>query len=599
MAKKKKDAPEEVPLKSSASTSARDLPVAILEWLALLAACWIFAGTLPPDVGESHYLCKAKRFWDETYCRGDLFLDSPAPHWLFYVTVGWLTKFCSLESTALISRAVAFAWLAFAWQQLNWTLFQRRWISLLVGGLWLLGLHRFHLAGEWVVGGIEAKSFAYSCLFLGLANLARGSWPKVWLWFGAAAAFHVIVGGWAVVAAGLPLMWRIAKDGWKISAVEIGCLILGGLLALVGVIPGLSMNSGATPDEAGQGHVIYAYVRLGHHLPFHRFEHLYMARHGLLIVLAIALMGTRTRSEAEGRVEWWCWGTLAIALFGVVIDQLGPSRLGLAGTASLLRFYFFRLSDMALPLLVAIEIAARCLDALEAPTTSRGTKQAWLLLAIFFAFGHLAYTAYEHRAWPIPPAIRPVALPVTGATKIQATSVDVEAEGDIDAPAATVGRRADLTATQKWWRDMRILGAWAESETDPGNLFLTPPSQQVFKWYASRPEVGTWKDIPQDARGLIEWYRRMKDLIASEDAEISPDMPTGERLVALARKYNARFIVIDRTRDPTPPLAPRVYPPVMTSDATFAVYEVKPLSKAESPKKPQSPVKPKSDTESR
>jgi hypothetical protein len=578
LAKKKKDAPEEAPLKSSASTSARHLPASILEWLALLAACWIFASTLPPDVGESHYLCKAKRFWDESYCRGDLFLDSPAPHWLFYVTVGWLTKFCSLEATALISRAVAFAWLAFAWQRLSWAVFDRRWISLLTGGLWLLGLHRLHLAGEWVVGGIEAKSFAYSCLFLGLANLARGTWPKVWLWFGAAAAFHVIVGGWAVVAAGVPLVLRLKKDGWKTSAIEIACLVLGGLIALVGVIPGLSMNSGASPDEARQGHIIYTYVRLGHHLPFHRFEHLYMVRHGLFIVLAIALMATRKRSEPEGRVEWWCWGTLAIALCGVAIDQLDSRLISLAGRASLLRFYFFRLSDMSVPLLVAIEITARCLNTLESQSTSRGTRQAWLLLAIVFAFGHLAFTAYEHRAWPIPPAIRPVALPVMGSPAI----VDVQADGDIDAPAAIVGRKADLAATQKWWRDMRTLGAWAKSETDPDDLFLTPPSQQVFKWYASRPEVGTWKDIPQDARGLIEWHKRMHDLIASEEAAVSPEMPTDERLVALARKYNARFIVIDRTRDPTPPRAPRVYPPVMTSDTTFAVYEVKPLAKSKS-----------------
>ena len=60
----------------------------------------MFAGQIPPDVNESHYLPKAKHFWDPTWCAGDLFLGSSFSHWLFYVTTGWLTRFLSLADAS-------------------------------------------------------------------------------------------------------------------------------------------------------------------------------------------------------------------------------------------------------------------------------------------------------------------------------------------------------------------------------------------------------------------------------------------------------------------------------------------------------------------
>ena len=43
-------------------------------------------------------------------------------------------------------------------------------------------------------------------------------------------------------------------------------------------------------------------------------------------------------------------------------------------------------------------------------------------------------------------------------------------------------------------------------------LFLTPRMSQTFRWYASRGEVVNWKDIPQDAKGIVEWWRRLGEI---------------------------------------------------------------------------------------
>src|SRR5262252_1493525 len=75
-----------------------------IAWIFLLL--FLFAGSLPPDVGESHYLVKAKHYWQPTWCAGDLFLESRDAHGTFYWVFGWVTKYCSLPATAWIGRGV-------------------------------------------------------------------------------------------------------------------------------------------------------------------------------------------------------------------------------------------------------------------------------------------------------------------------------------------------------------------------------------------------------------------------------------------------------------------------------------------------------------
>ena len=51
--------------------------------------------------------------------------------------------------------------------------------------------------------------------------------------------------------------------------------------------------------------------------------------------------------------------------------------------------------------------------------------------------------------------------------------------------------------------------AWIAEETPPDAVFLTPRLAQTFRWYAGRAEVVSYKDIPQDAAGIVEWWRRL------------------------------------------------------------------------------------------
>ena len=90
--------------------------------LAAFEVAWIFllfflvAGSLPPDVGESHYLVKAKHYWAPAWCAGDLFVESRDAHATFNWTLGWLTRFFSLTATAWLGRAATWLFLAWTWR---------------------------------------------------------------------------------------------------------------------------------------------------------------------------------------------------------------------------------------------------------------------------------------------------------------------------------------------------------------------------------------------------------------------------------------------------------------------------------------------------
>src|SRR5687768_9782062 len=145
---------------AAASESNDSLGWTIFEvtWLFLLF--YLFAGSPPPDAGESHYLVKAKHYWNPAWCAGDLFLESRDAHLAYYWTFGWLTRVFSLEASAWIGRLATWFWLAWTWRRLSWTLVPRPLWSLLSAGLVLLASRNFNWSRELAVGGFEAKTVA-------------------------------------------------------------------------------------------------------------------------------------------------------------------------------------------------------------------------------------------------------------------------------------------------------------------------------------------------------------------------------------------------------------------------------------------------------
>lgn len=498
--------------------------IAAIEIL-LIFVVFLLQGAWPvPDVNEPYYLGKAIHFWHPEWIPGDFFLESSDTHKTFYFSLGWLALWLEPWLLAWSGRVLTWGLLAWAWWRLSWAVLPRRWYSLLTAALFACMLERFHMAGEWVIGGVEAKGFAYVMVLLGVESLVRNRWNRALVLFGGAALFHVLVGGWSVVAAGVA--WLLAgKERPALRSLWPGAV--GGLvLSLPGLLPSLWLTWGVAPELVQKANHIYVFERLAHHLVFSSFPTLFLLRFGLLLVLWLMLCRATPARGPVQRLRGFVAGALAILLGGLIVNVLLLFDPPLA--TGLLKFYWFRLSDVAVPMGVAL-------------------LGVWWIVQLR----------------PVRPALARALL--AGAIGIAALHV-----GDfaVRRPFPRVPRAARLTNYSAW----RDVCEWiAQSGEIPGDAtFLTPRMNQTFKWYAGRSEVANWKEIPQDAASIVEWWDRLEQLHGTGSelrpyrwraslAELSP-----ERLRQLGEKYGAAYVVTESS----PPLElPLVY-----RNRTYAVY---------------------------
>jgi hypothetical protein len=492
--------------------------------VALIFLVFFIDGAWPaPDVNEPHYLGKAKHYWDTSWCPRDFFLGTADAHAAFYFAFGWLTRWLPLEAVAWCGRVLTWGLLAWSWRRLSVAVVDGWLYSVLSAALFVALNERFHMAGEWVVGGVEAKGFAYVLVFLGLGSLVRDRWGWALVLFGGAAAFHVVVGGWAVVAAGVT--WLAADNRPPLARLVLPAA-LGFVLALGGLLPAVALTWGADPDVVREANRIYVYERLPHHLSPAQLPWQYVARHLLLVGSLVPLVRLAPSSAAIGRLRSFVAAAVGIAAVGMAISLSAWWSPDFA--AGLLRYYWFRMSDVMVPLGVALLAAAVLCrwQSVRHPLFALG------LAAALLATGwHLGERTWFRQQYLRPPA-------------------------DWD-----VAELADYQAVCRW----------VAEETEPDALFIVPRFSQSFRWHTGRAEVVTRKDLPQDAAAIVEWWRRLTQVYGRNDTQLpwydSPAELGAARLKELGREFGADY-VLSRAEPPLP--LPRVGP----LRGGWAVYEL-------------------------
>ncbi len=532
----------------------------------LLVACLfsLYAGSPAPEVNESHYLAKAKHFWDPSFAARDLFIASSDAHSFFFASVGWLTHILSLPAAAWCGRILG--WLAVSF---GWCLFMHRIVPFRMAGaltapLWIASLHWGQLSGEWVIGGCEAKVFAYAFSFVGLAEIAINRWSRAWCWLGLAAGFHVLTGGWLTLAALVSyavLTCRVERGGLKNESQSLQAgtrkfvleplryqwlgLAVGGCLSLLGLVPAILLNRGIDAATSERGAMIYVFQRLPHHLSPLRFaaERWFSFAMLVAITLAFGWHFLRTRRAAETTKASGVLTLMVIAgvvsmiaLIGVIIDA-SLSHWATNWSASLLRFYWFRWNDVIWATLLTV-------------VTITIVRKEFAIDIVFFRWLAILLLA--------------VPGPVLIGARYVANNRAILAPAD----RASLVMRTETPSMQKRVRDDWLdVCFWTRSNTPSNALFLTPRFQQTFKWYAQRAEIACWKDAPQDALGLIEWEKRL--------LKIFPKSPEGygipmsdEHLHEMRRQYRMDYVILDRRIQKQPPLLPLVH-----LNNTYAVFE--------------------------
>ncbi len=561
---------------------------AAVEVLLILLVFFLYAGWLPPDVNEAHYLTKAKHYWQPDWCAGDLFLESAKAHLMFYWTLGWLTLGLPLPAVAWIGRLVTWLGLAWAWQRLSFALVPRAWIAVLSASLVVLLTRRFHMAGEWLIGGVEAKGLAYVLVLFALDAMVRNRWRRVWLFLGGATSLHVLVGGWAWV--GAACAW-IACGRYRPPLKAIAPAIAAGLLlALPGVLIGLSLSWNVDPETLRNANYIYVFRRLPHHLVFHEFPHAFIARHALLLgiwLVASCLSPCRMTACQLGQrpLRGFVGGAVVLALIGIVIDQSLLHHLFLA--ASLLKYYWFRSSDVFLAVGAAMALVG---------LVHRGWDQRPVAAPDVTGSGGGEHSGGGGQNNPVVnPAnsgkfcgFRRQGLTSKTAAKTLLVGLTLVAAADL--LWTQYERRRDLRPgadrqmlpswehdpqrTQQKYADWRAVCEWIAHHTPPDALFITPRHQQTFKWHAQRAEVFAWKDVPQDPESVMEWWDRLRELYPRAVVRHGLVRHGEERLLELANEYGAHYVVLDRDFSRRALRWPRVFPPPADGMNSYQVYRV-------------------------
>lgn len=516
----------------------RSMAATLLEWCVLLAIMFVFAGDTPPMVNEAHYLVKAKHFWQPDWCAADLFAASGKAHTTFYWLFGWPTKYLSLETTAWLGRSVGWSMLAIGLMRLTRSLTHRGEASVVVLLLWIAGVRYGNLAGEWVLGGIESKVPAYAFVLAALAELVRRRWNRVWVLLGLASAFHVLTGGWSVVAATFAWWWTERRRSDR-QPLLTAWLCLGGLISLAGIVPSAQLMMGSDPDAAAQAARIYTYFRLPHHLLPSQFHPWWYLRHAIMVGLLIGLVFQRNRvTEPETRLLTFVGGSGLIAIGGLAIGILSPVFPDVA--AQLLRYYWFRLSDAVIPLGLAFVVFQSMHDS--------QTRLRMVARTVFFAASLLvASSAVLRMQTLVPESFHNPVLAWDSSTRTDALS--------------------------RMHQDWLAVCDWAKHSTNHDAVFLTPRHQQTFKWYSDRAEVVNWKDVPQDAVSLVEWKTRFQDVFPQRlgTTRTTIHYPS---LRKLRDRYGVQFMIVDRRVTGLNLPLVRVYPMRSGDNQHYAVYEL-------------------------
>lgn len=514
-----------------------------------------------PGVNESHWLGKARAFWDPEWCSRDFFFRSGNAHYLFLAGIGSVAQVLTLPAVALLGRAAAAV--AIGWS-LSVLLSRGEFLhTISVAALFLLAQWLGNFSGEWLIGGVEAKQFSYALLFATLAAVDRSRFRLAAATIGLAVAMHPVVGAWGAIAVGGACILTYGVSGWsrdippqnaprdEPSPLSGRQLMEGGLIAMVaalsGLIPAIAVLRSTSDASVAQAATLeQVYGRLRHHLDPTAFSTVSYCYYAGLLVLWFALSWTLRRREKPGHSGEPARGTLRQApvatTFVLVVDlslliagcglavgwgaawadgRLTAPEAGLGvwsqRAAACLKFYPFRTADLLLPLGVA-----------------------WVLVNAVPVWGRGGRIAV-----------------VVGIVVILITVTMF--------PSPFLAGPTDRDLTPELWADWEDAGRWIRESTPRDALFVTPTYSRHFKWWAERAEFVCHKDCPQDAAGILEWRRRMTVWRAWRQSAFGNGV-TPDELADLARKTEGTHLIVHQ--------AVPVQRAPLYRNRTFAVYEL-------------------------
>ena len=440
----------------------------------------------------------------------DWYLNQPQPHqWLFLDLAGRLLDGLGFVAGSLVIRLAGYA--LWCWGVVELAIELGLALPWLLAALALWLPRQGMVAGEWVLGSAEPKTFAYALLLLAFVSWRRGRSGWGGLQAGLACSAHVLVGGYGAITLAALAWIRSPQHRWRWWLALAGAL-LGAFALYQPVLGRLTELADSMPDQAQSFSADWLYVVFRH--PHHLLPASWRA--GWLAVVVVLLgwgwlgrwldRGAELRlpaAELEACRELWLWSALALVPFGLglLVSLVDPDGL-------FIQLYPFRFADTLVPLALVL-VGARALQTLV----------------------------------PLPGRLAAVGLPV-----LLGVAAVLSTHGAVLRPWQAYALPADKAEVY----------AALMANTPQGGRVLTPPGGfSDLALRTRRAQVVQFRQVPGSMRLLGEWSNRLAELSGGEAVlRAGPGGAAAERrlveaygqlrpeqLAALARRYGVVAVV--------------------------------------------------------
>ena len=331
-------------------------------------------------------------------------------------------------------------------------------------------------AGEWMVGGLEAKVFAYSISIFSLSSFLKNNYKRGFLFAGLSLSIHLLVGVYNLFCL-IPLIISALKQK-KIDFINliqaIFYFMITGIIGISEIINSFFLNTSQVIQNKGWD--IYVNIRVPHHVIPNLSSDTWIK---LIILTIITLLFLKSKCHTKRLVALYSLSSVIVIIIGFIVYYFLESHY--------MRYYFFRFSDIILPFLTLLLIA----------TLYHRIKYIYLLL------------------------IGLVIIP--SIIKKDSTSEFLSSKSyninTIKEKTNQVSHKGSSGIDTK-------INEWIIQNTNESDKFIVPPDKLYFCMNTGREIFVSWwilpnqqeykstNTIPQD---MIEWYNRLKLLNLNTD----------------------------------------------------------------------------------
>lgn len=445
----------------------------------------------------------ARSVYNGEWLNNDWYLNLKIPYrFLFSYPVGYFSdKFGFLE-TIYAGRIISYVFFAISINRLINTIRAPK--SFIYYNLALIVFFSFFGlgsgAGEWMVGGLDTKVFAYGFILLSISYFIEKDLKKCLAFSGLALSLHLLIGFYNILSF-IPLILIYHKHSSKPISEIIKLLpffIIPSSIGLYGIITQLTPVNDSISNI---GWDIYVNIRV----PHHTIPSLFSKKTWLFLILfsiTNVLILLNTKIFKLKLISIYALATVTINIVGLIVFFI-------YGNSHLLKYYFFRFSDVMLPLITTISITYYFSEKIKMYSikTRNIIHSSTIIVVLMFYI----------------------------------LSVE-QLYSELKSNSNTESYDLDLIT-------------WVKNNTDSNDSFIINPNLEMFYINYERPIFVSWKHSPQNNNDIIEWYNRLKLLNGGSDFttldNVTYNYPnlSENQILSIQQSYkNIKYIIMPKPK---------------------------------------------------